>query len=377
MTTIDETAPPAPASTVSITHEPLTYRQDVRVSYFRDVVLAAREDAAAQARLDQHASEMRTVLAARDANARAVAATQGIELRANPNRLDGQGGYASGPLWLMDFAATAPRPGRPLAELMPTFTLPAGVSEVNLPRLSTGTQVGVTADGAPVPGRDIVDAAVTSPVVALSGQSDAALQVLEQSPGGAFLDAIIFRDLAADYDLKLEQQLINGTGVGGQLLGVLNVPTGTGLANAITYTDGSPTALEMVPFIGQAAAQVGNTRGLGPEAWLLRTSRRAWVNAAAWPSPGHWFGYPPVEDNAIPATLGGSPGTQDAIIACRPSDMLLLESVPRFRVEFESLSGVLEARLQMHGYTAALTARQPTGIATVTGTGMAVQSGWS
>lgn len=373
MTTIDETAPP---TAVSITHEPLTYRQDVRDSYFRDVAYAARHDAAAQARLDRHAAEMRTVLAAREASARAVAATQGLELRVNPDRVDGQGGYASGPLWLMDFAATAPRPGRALAELMPSFTLPAGVSEVSLPRLSTGTQVGVTADGAPVPGRDIVDAAVTSPVVTLSGQSDVALQLLEQSPGGAFLDAIIFRDLAADYDLKLEQQLVNGTGAGGQLLGLLNVPAGAGLANAITYTDASPTALEMVPYIGQAAAQVGNARGLGPEAWLLRTSRRAWLNAAAWPSPGHSFGYPPVETNAIPATLGAG-GNQDAIVACRPSDMLLLESVPRFRVEFESLSGTLQARLQMLGYAAAFPARRPTGIATVTGTGMAVQSGWS
>jgi hypothetical protein len=259
---------------------------------------------------------------------------------------------------------------------MPGFLLPAGAGEVNEPRLSTGTAVNATADNAPVPGRDIVDAAAASPVVTIAGQSDVPLQLLEQSPPGAYLDHLIFTDLSGDYDLKLEQMLANGTGTGSQFLGILNVPAGAGLASAVTYTDASPTVAELIPFLGQAIAQLANARGLGPETWLMRTSRKAWINVSAWPDMD-WplLTYPTTEDNAIPATLGAA-ANQDAIIACRPSDMLLLESVPRFRVFDEVLSGILGARLQMLGYAAAFVARQPTAIATVTGTGLIVQSGF-
>jgi hypothetical protein len=44
-------------------------------------------------------------------------------------------------------------------------------------------------------------------------------------------------------------------------------------------------------------------------------------------------------------------------------------------VNVEPLSGTLQARLQLRGYAAHLV-RQPTGIATLTGTGMIVQSGF-
>jgi hypothetical protein len=42
----------------------------------------------------------------------------------------------------------------------------------------------------------------------------------------------------------------------------------------------------------------------------------------------------------------------------------------------EPLSGSLGARIQMHTRVAAITNRYPSSIGTVTGTGLAVQSGW-
>jgi hypothetical protein len=252
------------------------------------------------------------------------------------------------------------------------------VGEINVPRLTGGTAVTIAADGAAVADSDITDAAVTSTVVTLAGDQDMVLQALEQSPPGAYLDHAIFLDLGGAYDAKLEAQLVNGTGINGQLLGVLNVPSGPGLANAVTFTDGSPTPTKLAPLAGQAIAQVGNTRQLPPETWLMRTSREAWLYLGddRRPHPAAALGpYPIAKSDTIPTTLGAG-GNQDALIACRPSDMLLLESAQRVRVDMQSLSGTMGVRLQLIGYAAALVARYPTGIATVQGTGLVVQSGY-
>jgi hypothetical protein len=367
---------------VRVVSEPLTYERGANDrSYFKDLATRAttRDDKSAAARrLDAHAAEMRVEIPAREERAWEAAEAAGVEFRLNPSRADGQGGYASPPLWLVDQVALAPRPGRVLADLIHGFRLPGGVSEVNVPRLTTGTAVQVVADGAAPASADIVDAATTSPVVTLAGDGDTVMQLLEQSPAGAHLDHAIFRDLSGAYDARLEVQLINGTGIGGQLLGLLNVPAGAGLANAVTFTDGTPTPSKLAPFAGQAIAQVGNARLLPPETWLMRTSREAWVYLAddrKAPPDAPLGPYPIRKSDAIPATLGAA-GNQDAIIACRPSDMLLLESAPKIRVDQDSLSGTLGVRLQLVGYAAALVARYPTGISTITGSGCVVQPGW-
>jgi hypothetical protein len=106
---------------------------------------------------------MRVEVPKREAERRRIALAAGLELRVNPNRTDGQGGYFSPPLWLIDHFAGAPRVERTLSALIPNLPLPRGVSEVKLPRMTTGTHVFPIADGAAVPSRDIVDAAPRSP----------------------------------------------------------------------------------------------------------------------------------------------------------------------------------------------------------------------
>lgn len=361
-----------------VTSEPLTYTRSSTHSYFQDLArFKDRQDTEARVRLERHATEIRSVVADREQRAWATGRERGFEFRITPNRTDGTGGFGSPPLWIMDAIASVPRAPRALANLIPTFPLPTRVGEVNVPRLTTGTLVGTVLDGGTAVTRDITDAAVTSPVVTIAGQSDMALQLLEQSPAGGYLDHVIFRDLRESYDYQLERQLLSGTGTGAQILGVLNVPTGAGLASAVTYTDGTPTAAELVPFVGQAVAQLGNSRLRPPECLLMRTARWAWIGSAAWPTSQSktLIGYDVVEDDAIPATLGAG-GNQDAIIGVRPSDMLLLESTPRVTVDFESGSGVLGVRLQLRAYVAALVARYPTAIVTLQGTGMIPVSGF-
>jgi hypothetical protein len=366
---------------IDVKSEPLTYRQDTRQSYFQDLVIAKNGDLAAEERLARHASEMSVEVPKRDAERRAQAVAAGVEFRVNPNRVDGTGGFLSPPLWLIDHFAGAPRVSRTLSALMPNLPLPRGVSEVKLPRLTTGTHVFPTPDGAAVPSRDIVDAAASQPVTTLTGMADVALQLLEQSPGGAHLDFALFTDLAASYDGQLENALINGAGDSNTFAGILKLTTGAGGVNAVTYTAATPTTALTMPPLGQAAAQIGNSRYMPPEVWLMRTGRWSWIASGdvnLLNGPARLLSWPVVMEDVIPATLGGTGttnGTQDVIIAMRPSDGLLLESEQATEVLIEPLSGVLMARLRLRGYACAIH-RFPTGIAVISGTGTVVQSGY-
>ena len=115
----------------------------------------------------------------------------------------------------------------------------------------------------------------------------------------------------------------------------------------------------------------------------MTTSRGAWVTSAEINFPlalsnqtesGAFdlLAYRVHQDDAIPTNLGAG-GNQDLIVACRPSDWLLLESERRTSVFTENLSGTLSARIQLRRYVAALL-RQPTSVAYLTGTGMIVQA---
>jgi HK97 family phage major capsid protein len=364
---------------VEVVSEPLTYREDAGVSYFKDLVDAERGDYPAAERLRRHGCEIADEMERRDTQA-----ASGVEYRTSPNRTTGQGGNFAPPLWIIDRFATAPRAKRVLADLIPNFPLPQGVQSVNLPRLTTGNTEQAVADLAADPSADAVDAAVTCEVVTVSGHGDVALQLLDQSPPGAHLDWAFFKDLSEAYDANLEFQLINGSTSAGQLPGMLGlVPS----ANQVTYTAGSPTATGMFGFLGQVLARIGDNRKQPPEAWLMTTSRMAWLGSsedsqnrplmiADRDGDGSLdlLAFPVKLDDAIPVTLGAG-GNQDALIACRPSDSLLLESAPRARVHLDVLSGSLQARIQLHCYVAVLH-RYPSGMASLTGTGLVVQSGF-
>jgi HK97 family phage major capsid protein len=379
--------------TVEITSEPLTYDPAASTSYFRDRALDARGDERARERLERHGREMGVEIPRRDAAARMMAAQQGLEFRVNPNTTDGQGGFLSPPLWLIDKYAGVPRASRVLADLVPTFPLPRGVSSVNLPRLTTGGSVAPVSPLGTPSDTDLVDAAVSSPVVTIAGLGLVSMQVLEQSPPGAHLDWAIFKDLSQAYDEQLETQMLNGTGAGGQLLGVVNVP---GIAS-VPYTSGTPAGPAMYTAWCQLVAQVGDARKAPPEAFLTRTARWAWLASQpdssgrplippGTPVPGYAqsatrphgsvASVPAYSDDAIAVNLGAGTN-QDEAIACKPSDMILLEGTPRVKVNVDTgVSGTLQARLEFLNYAAFLPGRYPAGIGVCTGTGAIIPTGW-
>jgi hypothetical protein len=79
-------------------------------------------------------------------------------------------------------------------------------------------------------------------------------------------------------------------------------------------------------------------------------------------------------DDAIPANLGAG-ANQDAMLATRPSDIMLFESDLRVMSTPEPLSGTLQVRFQAMGH-AAMINLYPTGHAAIQGSGMVVASGY-
>lgn len=269
----------------------LTYTPEAPHSWAADFVLTElKRDAppGARERLERHAREMDVELRKRESKATQTLRAAGFEFRVEPNTTQGQGGYFSPPLWLIQYFATANRPGRVLAGLIPgSFPLPMGIGSISLPIISTGSVVQQDPGPGAVVDEDIADSSGTSSIVVLAGQADCAVQLLEQSPPSAAADWAFFLDMAEAYDLQVEQQLIFGSGTNGNIAGCVNASN----IQTVTYTAGSPTGSGIWPNIGKLFASVGDARLLAPEVWLMRTARLAWLLAAE-DSQNRPFGLP-------------------------------------------------------------------------------------
>ncbi len=420
---------------ISIVHEPLTYEarlvRDRRGhggfraiatrenhSYVSDVILSGmRGDQEARGRLDRHDQEMRAIGEARE---RIFHPDVDVEFEQRAvNWSSGTGGYFAPPLWIVEQFAYQPTPERILSRLAPQFELPVGAQSVNIPAWSAGAEMGLTPLLSPTVSTSTVDTAISSAVATIAGNYDVPMQMLEQSPQGAHLDWVAFTTMEARYGFQLEQQLFIGTGASvpqgsgnNQLLGIFNNTT-IPSANNISYTgtgeSGSVGATAMFGSIGQLSAKIGQARLLPPEAWMMSTSRGAWLGSSEdsqnrplmiadnTSDAGVWdlLGFPVYLNDAIPRTSGAG-FNEDRIICCRPSDWLILESERRTNVNAlkrdgsaargrdnarlgdamgEVLSGTLMVRLQMRRYVAALL-RYPSSVAYLSGSGMATALGW-
>lgn len=385
------------AAPARVRAEPLTYHRGSRHSYYRDLLRTDRTPGARE-RQERHLREMDALAREWETAAwrsfRAAESRDGVrvEYRVEPGRTPGFGGNFAPPAWLNQFFARANRPGRVLSGLIPSFPLPPDVQSVNVPVLTTGTIAQAIADATATPEQDITDTPGSSCVVSFAGDVDVPFEMLDQSPLGASLDWAITLDLCAAYDANLEYQLIAGLGASSQQL--VGATVATPATTATTYTSGTPAGTAMWTVFGQAAAQIGDARQMPPECWLMRTARWAWINAQEdannrplgiggpfflgsdpnTPDPiGGILNFPTFLDDAIPATLGAS-ANQDEVVGLRPTDMILFEGSPRVAVMRDPGSGSRTARIQLVNYTAAVTNRHAAGIATVGGTGFAVQS---
>jgi HK97 family phage major capsid protein len=396
----------------TVTREPRTYERGNGRSYFLDMArMQLRGDQDAIQRLQRHGKELDVDMPARAEarERRAHSQLDGVrdlnaeqrgsvfEKRTNPNRTDGQGGYFVPPLWLVDQYIDLPRFGRTTANLCRGFDLPAGTDSINMPKVSTGTAAAVqTADAASVTSTDLTDTSVNAPVRTIAGQQDIALQLLDQSPIN--FDEVVFADLIADLNAKLDVQVINGSGSSGQCTGILNVSS----INSVTYTDASPTLAELYVPLVQSASLIEKNRKLPatgavmiPSMWYWATgqldssSRPLIVQPGVAYNPAAAsnglvaegsagmlsFGLPVYTDGNIPSNLGG--GTNETrIITARWDDLYLWEGPLRTRVLSEVLSGTLQVRLQVWEYFAFMGNRRPESISVISGTGVIPTSGY-
>lgn len=386
---------------VRVRSEPMTYDRGKRTSYFADLGLAyVGNDAEARERLNRHRQEMDVELPKREARMEqefrkgieslSVGERRAAIERRDISRVDGAGGEFVPPLWLLDEYAALARAGRPFADLVRNIPLPGGTDSINIPRITTGTAVAAqTADNAAVAETDMVTDSVPAPVRTIAGQQDLALQLVEQSPIG--FDEIVLMDLRADYNAKLDTQLISGSGAAGQLKGILSAG-----GNAITYTDASPTLPELYPKVADAIAQASTARKRVPNVLLMAPRRWFWalaqvdstgrpfvlptaqgalnslaaVRDQTFEGPaGTLLGLPVVLDPNMPINLGGGTN-EDRIVATLTTDLILFEGGIRTRALPEVLSGTLTVRFQLYAYAAWTAERYPTGTSIAAGTGL-------
>lgn len=370
-------------SLVESVREPITYQRagngaHGNASYLQDVCRMGMNmdyNGKARERLMRHAVDVETMPEYR-------------ELR-DISRVDGQGGYAIPPLWMMGEYVELARPGRPIANAVTNQPLPAGTDSINIPKLLTGTAVGFqNGDNTNVTEQDLTDTFINCPVRTIAGQQDIAVQLLDQSP--IAFDQVVFRDLVADYAAKVDVAVISGSGNAGQILGILST------AGILTVPAGAVTIAGTYAAIANAIQQVHGARHLPPEVifmhprrWgffqsLLDTTNRPLFapgsqmpqnaagilsNVASEQIVGNMQGLPIITDPNLPITLGaGSPtGSEDPILLGRVSDSILWESGIRTRAMPEVLSGQLTVRLQVFGYLAFTAARYAQSFAEVTG----------
>lgn len=301
------------------------------------------------------------------------------------SRVDGSGGYAIPPAWLMNQYIELARPGRAFANLVQRQPLPGGTDSINIPKLLTGTSVGVqTADNLPVVDVDLTDTFINAPVRTIAGQQGVAIQLIDQSP--IAFDDVVFRDLVAAHAAATDAQVISGSGINGQVLGVNLTPNIGSVPASAVSTQGVYSA------IANAIQTVHSTRFLPPEVIVMHPRRWGWflslldgnqrplflpaanspynvagvlTDVASQQVVGQMHGLPVVTDPNIATTSGG--GTEDIIYVLRASDIVLWESGIRARVLPEVKAQNLTVLLQIYNYLAFSAARYPASIVEITG----------
>jgi HK97 family phage major capsid protein len=324
------------------------------------------------------------------------------EFRVNPNTTLGTGGEFVPPKWLIDSYIPLARPKRVAADRCMNLPLPPSTDVINIPKITVGSLTAIQpAQGQAVASQDIVTSTVAGAVNTISGQEDISMQLLEQSP--IAMDGVIFQDLQADLERRLDIQVLYGTATNGQLQGMLTL---SGI-NSVTFTSGSPTVPLFYGYVPQAISQINSNRYDAPTAMVVHSRRWNWMLAAldgnsnrplVLPnsqgnfqssgrvdqvsdmnsSVGSVVTLPTFVDPNVPTTMNGTAttgGTQDVAIVAKFDDSWLFESYTRFRPLPEILSGTLQVRFQVYRYVT-ICHRFPPSISAITGTGLAAPSGF-
>jgi HK97 family phage major capsid protein len=355
------------AMRIRVGREPAIYSPATRSSFFLDLINSTRGDGGAGDRLNRHTRMT--------AEKRAISTTVTA------------GGNFVPPEYLGELYALQPRAGRPFADSLPKMQFDSDPGmHITIPRITTGTTTGmiITENSTTVSSTDIVEALLTVDVRTIAGQQDVSQQLIDHSSPG--IDQVIFTDLRADYDRQLDSQLLNGTGVNGQHLGIRAVSG----PNTVSFSTGGATAAQTVPPIYNAIQLIASNRFAPADTIIMHPRRAAFLASnlsSTFPlfQQGNLYQASGTQDqgftnnfaglnvllDANVRTTDGGTTNQDEIYVIRGSDMYLWESEIVARVMPQVLSNTLTVRLQLYAYSAFASGRQPKSISIISGLGLA------
>jgi HK97 family phage major capsid protein len=358
-----------------LTEEPV-YREDDAMtgesSFFRDVTAARRGDWQAAERLHRN-NDM-------------IMGQRALSTGA------GAGGQFAPPLWLVSEWVKLARPSRVTADLLTPHPLPYGVSSINLPSVATGTAVAVQAtQNTGVQNTDLTTSSVSSGLTTIAGQEVVPQQLLDQS--GIPFDQIVLGDLAADYSMKLDAQVISGAGTGGTLKGLIAWGTAATWTQASPVVAGTTPAASFQAQVTKVSVALANTRFAPTTHLVMSPERWGWITeavdlqgrplvppassggtlnsfgSAGEPTAeglvGTFAGLPVYVDPALTVASGN-----ETVLIMRASDAWLWESelyVASFDAPYANSLGVL---FRAHAYSA-LVNRYPASVQAMTGSGLA------
>lgn len=304
-----------------------------------------------------------------------------------------QGGEFVPPLWLEEDYVKFARAGRITANLCRRGVVPPGTNSINIPKINTGTATApVSSQNSAIQNTDLTTTSVSSPVITIAGGQTVSLQLIEQSPLN--IDEIILQDLAADYAVKLNTQVLSGSGSSGQATGLLTL-SGT---NSVTWTQATPALGGpggMYPKVANGLQQIHTKRFLPPTAIIMHPVRWAWAESQVdnngrplvVPASGGAFqmlanldeqvseglvgtmlGLPVYVDAVIP-TNGGTGANQDSILVTKADDLWLWEGEVRAEAFAQTYAQNMSVFVRLYNYVSFQPARYAPSTSVITGTG--------
>jgi HK97 family phage major capsid protein len=361
----------APKAGDGVKSEPEVYRSGLGGnSYFRDMWNAQKNhDRDAVERLARNNQ-------ARATEARALSTTNGA------------GGEFVPPLWLEREFIKLARPARITGNLVPTQALPAGTDSISIPKVNSGTAVGVQAtQNTGVQQTDLTTGSISSSVTTIAGGQTVSLQLIEQSPLN--VDDVILADLAAAYAAQYNTLILSGSGAGGNPTGLFTL-SGTN-AIAMSATGSS----NLYKAIANAIQTVHTNRFLPPDTIIMHPRRWAALladsdstgrplvvpNASAQNSlattgevaaqgyVGTIQGLPVYVDSLIPTNVGAATN-QDRVIVARMADLMAWEGNVKAEAFPQTYANQLSVFIRLYNYMSFQPGRYPKSISVIDGAGL-------
>ncbi|MEU0397950.1 hypothetical protein ABZ208_35395 [Streptomyces sp. NPDC006208] len=262
---------PAYDQVARVGNEERTYRKDqdpLGKQFLMDISRQFMfQDVEASHRLAQHMREER------------------VERAEYMQRAVGTGAFAglTVPQYLTDLYAPATAALRPFADVCNRHPLPEAGMSVNISRITTASGAALqSAENAAVQETNMDDTLLTVNVQTAAGQQTVSRQAIDRGTG---IEDVTMQDLfnrvATVLDSTLLNQATNGL---------------TNVAQAVTYTDATPTGAELYPkILGAAAGVEGALLAMGRPSHAVMHSRRwYWLSSqmsSTWPLI-NWSGVP-------------------------------------------------------------------------------------